>query len=79
MRRSGGPVDFLDIHPDIHEVLIGKPMDFLKDLWVTSLADPCVLWVRMCKIEPLGTPVWMSECPGGYIFRTGCPKAEHLV
>ena len=27
MRKSGGPVDFLDIY----KVLIGKPVDFLKD------------------------------------------------
>ena len=27
-------------------------MDFLKDLWITSLAGPCVLWVRKCKIKP---------------------------
>ena len=27
-------------------------MDFLKDQWLISLAGPCVLWVRKCKIEP---------------------------
>ena len=48
MRRSGGPVDFWDIH----KVKTGKPVDFLEDLWITSLAGPCVLWVRKCKIEP---------------------------
>ena len=33
MRRSDGPVDFLDIH----KVQIGNFVDFHKDLWITSL------------------------------------------
>ena len=36
MRRSDGPVDFLDTH----RVEIGKPVDFLEDILVTNLAGP---------------------------------------
>ena len=48
MKRSSGPVDFWYVDT----VLIEKSVDFPKDLWTTSLAGPCVLWMRKCKIEP---------------------------
>ena len=35
----GGPVDLCDIH----KVTIGKSVDFLKNLWITCPAGPCVL------------------------------------
>ena len=43
--------------------MIGKPVDFLKNLWIRSLAGPCVLWVRKCKIEPCSNiKQWKCLC-----------------
>ena len=44
----GGPVDYWGIY----KVYSEKPVDFCKDLWITSLAGPCVLGMKTCKISP---------------------------
>ena len=62
MRWSCGPVDFWDIH----SVEIGKTVGYLKDMQITSLAGPYVLWVRKRKIKP-----WCS-----LVFQFFEPKTE---